>query len=368
MESDFIREIKVELPDNRHEYTEVFIGTINPLSASQVLEKLAVDLPLQQFYLNHLKRIRRITHSNTDHEDSAHNNTTIVTADAPDSISDEKCLILNTNRLENKHSNITLEVIICPTAYKDYANMTLYDQYFTTIVSVKVPKYEPRTYDEYVHANSMWPTSFKRNHQSFQGIMDEISESEFIIKENMRLALNDLNKCVVDFKWSSDKCGCIIVNPKNNMVVASCYDIISHNLVTHGDKYRNHPLLSPTLICIDGVSLVCRNEIENKAALCDDHYLCTGLDLYIVNEPDIMSGMALVHSRIRTVYYLHSDTKYGALGSIYKIHSMNTLNHKYKVYQINIDSLKDKTAIQETLSSAAAVENKTDDLLDDSLK
>ena len=358
MECDFIREIKVELPDNRHEYIEVLVGTINPIAASQVLEKLATDLPLQQFYLNHLKRIRRIT-INNDQKDASYNNADQM-IDGCDSIHTsvehvDKSSIVNTNKVDNKYKNITLQVIVCPFSYNDYINMTLYSQYFDTLISVKVPKYEPNTYDEYVHANSVWPTSFKRNHKSFQGSLDEVLNLEFIIKDNINLALNDLNKCIVDFKWESDKCGSVIVNPKSNLVVTSCYDVISYNLKVYGDKYRSHPLLSPTLMCIDGVSLICRDEIENKAVLCDDQYLCTGLDLYLVNEPDIMSGMALVHSRIRNVYYLHSDTKYGALGSIYKIHSMNTLNHKYKVYQINIEPLKDETRNQDTTSSDIAI-------------
>jgi len=340
MENDFIREIKVELPDNRHEYTDVFIGTINPITASQLLEKLAVDLPLPQFHLNHLKRIRRIVNERNKIDDLSGDS--IGNIDTPD--------------VENKHSNIILEVIICPVTYVDYVDMTLYNEKFISIRSTRVPKFEPNTYDEYMHANSVWPTSFKRNHKSFQGSLDEILSSEFIIKNNMKLALDDINRCKIDFKWESDKCGSIIVNPINNMVVTSCYDVISYNILKFGDKYRNHPLLSPTLMCIDGVSLICRDELVNNASLCDDHYLCTGLDLYVVNEPDIMSGMALVHSRIRSVYYLHSDTKYGALDSIYKIHSMNTLNHKYKVYQINIETLKVETITQDTVLSAAVIE------------
>ena len=35
----------------------------------------------------------------------------------------------------------------------------------------------------------------------------------------------------------------------------------------------------------------------------DDNYYLTGYDLYIFREPCIMCAMALVHSRVRRVFY-----------------------------------------------------------------
>ena len=42
--------------------------------------------------------------------------------------------------------------------------------------------------------------------------------------------------------------------------------------------------------------------------------------------------MALVHSRIRRVFYGCSDNRTGALGSRYKIHTQTGLNHHYEVF------------------------------------
>ena len=44
-------------------------------------------------------------------------------------------------------------------------------------------------------------------------------------------------------------------------------------------------------------------------------YLCTGLDLYITREPCIMCSMALVHARIRRVFYGAASGTFGGLGS-----------------------------------------------------
>ena len=43
--------------------------------------------------------------------------------------------------------------------------------------------------------------------------------------------------------------------------------------------------------------------------------------------------MALVHSRIGRVFYGHSNTVSGGLGSCYKLHTHNSLNHHFKSFK-----------------------------------
>ncbi len=56
--------------------------------------------------------------------------------------------------------------------------------------------------------------------------------------------------------------------------------------------------------------------------------------MYLSQEPDVMSAMALVHSRIRRVIYLRPDPACGALGSVYCLHEMRHLNHRFRVYTV----------------------------------
>ena len=46
--------------------------------------------------------------------------------------------------------------------------------------------------------------------------------------------------------------------------------------------------------------------------------------------------MALVHQRVRRVYYGVPNVSGGALGSKYKLHGQRSLNHQYTVFQVSI--------------------------------
>ncbi|XP_069685051.1 probable inactive tRNA-specific adenosine deaminase-like protein 3 [Periplaneta americana] len=77
-------------------------------------------------------------------------------------------------------------------------------------------------------------------------------------------------------------------------------------------------------------------------------YLCTGYDVYVTREPCTMCAMALVHSRVRRLFYGCSSSE-GALGTKVKIHTLKALNHHYEVFAgilenecKNVQSVKSK--------------------------
>ena len=100
--------------------------------------------------------------------------------------------------------------------------------------------------------------------------------------------------------------------------------------------FFSYLLFSLSLIFYFIFILFSGHRTETAAGLCipEDSYLCTGLDLYVTVEPDLMSSMALVHSRIRRVFYRYPSESEGALGTHYNIHSLRSLNHHFRVFKI----------------------------------
>jgi tRNA(Arg) A34 adenosine deaminase TadA len=127
------------------------------------------------------------------------------------------------------------------------------------------------------------------------------------------------------------------------------FEMIQEDLNLSMDSIRlAKALYTPTILCIEGVASRTRRaeqqeddsnykegaDDDESADLPDDKYLCCGLDLYAIAEPDVMSAMALVHSRINRVFILNIDEENGGCGSVYHIHSLRSLNHHYRVFRI----------------------------------
>ncbi len=63
-----------------------------------------------------------------------------------------------------------------------------------------------------------------------------------------------------------------------------------------------------------------------------DQYLCSGLDIYICEEPNLCDSMALVHSRISRVIFKYPNTQSGCIKSAMRLQFIRSLNHHYRVY------------------------------------
>ncbi|EDW74661.1 uncharacterized protein Dwil_GK15805 [Drosophila willistoni] len=61
-------------------------------------------------------------------------------------------------------------------------------------------------------------------------------------------------------------------------------------------------------------------------------YLCTGYDVYLLQEPCLMCSMALVHSRAKRIFFLQTSDN-GALLTRFQLHTVKELNHHYEVFQ-----------------------------------
>ncbi|XP_042490402.1 tRNA-specific adenosine deaminase TAD3 isoform X2 [Macadamia integrifolia] len=81
----------------------------------------------------------------------------------------------------------------------------------------------------------------------------------------------------------------------------------------------------------DMVLKICANNSPSEAVR---PYLCTGFDIYLVWEPCTMCAMALVHQRIRRIFYAFPNPNAGALGSVHRLQGEKSLNHHYAVFRV----------------------------------
>ncbi|KAL8150859.1 hypothetical protein V2J09_020667 [Rumex salicifolius] len=79
-------------------------------------------------------------------------------------------------------------------------------------------------------------------------------------------------------------------------------------------------------------------KVSNDAAQSDlmRPYLCTGFDIYLAWEPCVMCAMALVHQRIRRIFYAFPNPHAGALGSVHRLQGEKSLNHHYAVFRVKL--------------------------------
>lgn len=240
---------------------------------------------------------------------------------------------------------------------------------------VHVAKHPPLTRNQFTQASVCWPVTFHEDKYISKVIRGELfSDIEVLLIEKfMRMAL----KAAQNSDSEEFAVGAVIVNPQTNHPIAMSHDL----------RCTGHPLQHAVMVCIDLVAhgqhagaweLNCQatdgtwalkepnkqqieqnlNPVDCNTCLHEHNtsvsrsssrdpykftniveekkeslpYLCTGYDLYTTREPCVMCAMALLHSRIRRVFYGCADSVQGALGSRYKIHTKTGLNHHFEVF------------------------------------
>jgi tRNA-specific adenosine deaminase 3 len=63
------------------------------------------------------------------------------------------------------------------------------------------------------------------------------------------------------------------------------------------------------------------------------NYLFTSLTLFTTHEPCVMCSMALVHSRLKELFYLVPMEKTGGCGGLTCLPELEGLNHRFTIYR-----------------------------------
>lgn len=98
---------------------------------------------------------------------------------------------------------------------------------------------------------------------------------------------------------------------------------------------ENHPLRHANLNCIASIARLRTvppfSEMMPTRNGAD--YLLTSLSLFTLHEPCTMCTMALLHSRVREVFYIFPSGRSGGFEGEFGLHSRKDLNHRFEVWK-----------------------------------
>nr|XP_019014852.1 uncharacterized protein I206_00939 [Kwoniella pini CBS 10737]OCF53633.1 hypothetical protein I206_00939 [Kwoniella pini CBS 10737] len=118
---------------------------------------------------------------------------------------------------------------------------------------------------------------------------------------------------------------------------------------------ENHPLRHSALNCIKSIANL--RTVEPFISITPERngsdYLLTSLTLFITHEPCVMCCMALLHSRVREVFYIFPRKKGGGFnGSELGIHARKDLNHRFEAWRydgIIEDDVRQQLEVEEEI-------------------
>ncbi|KAL9643944.1 hypothetical protein ABK040_005413 [Willaertia magna] len=287
-----------QIPEiNSVELISVFVLQIeNNKLISKTIEYLNKNIPLNEY--NFIKRIKKI------------NNENYILIDIN---------LNNLNEIYNTHLNL----------FKNLLGYSSIEDLNKFIHIMNIPKYIPKLKKDWLDwNNNIWPLKQMVLPNSLLQLIKNDLQIESSINNHSinnilkyaKLLLNNNNKicsCFVN-SFTNEVIGDIIEDESMN----SNYSPYHSKCLNIDNKYK---LKHCTLLAIANVSKI-------------SNYLCKDLDFIITHEPCIMCAMALLHSRIRRVYFVYPLERNGGFTCHY-IHEQQKLNHHFNVYQINLQNL-----------------------------
>lgn len=206
---------------------------------------------------------------------------------------------------------------------------------------VEVAGIPPKTKKQHTKVRQLWPCNFHPD----QHVEKLVSNTLFNCNEleehetYMKLAI-EVAKKAKELELTISSKGVVIVDPKLRAVVAFGYSEAHKNPCRHSVMVAVDNVAQTQRFvsgCHPKLLLVLKEQFPNikfgapKREDPSGPYLCTDYYAYSIHEPCVMCAMALVHSRIKRVFY-GVNTANGALGTLCKINLVKDLNHHYEAF------------------------------------
>ncbi|XP_058393615.1 probable inactive tRNA-specific adenosine deaminase-like protein 3 isoform X2 [Diceros bicornis minor] len=214
---------------------------------------------------------------------------------------------------------------------------------------VPVPARPPLTRGQFEEARAHWPTSFHEDRQVTRALAGRLfsAQERATMQGHMERAIRAAQQAATR---GLRAVGAVVVDPGSDRVLATAHDcsgpaspllhatMVCIDLVAQGQGRGAHDL-GPHPACSFAPATTAQAVRAGSVRKLDEDvdadglpYVCTGYDLYVTREPCTMCAMALVHSRVRRVFY-GAPSPDGALGTRFRLHARPDLNHRFLVFR-----------------------------------